>query len=39
MLNNPQAAHNRYLEAGYSKYGADLPGSGGQGGSGGKWSW
>ena len=30
-----QAAHNRYLKAGYSKYGADLPVSGGQGGSGG----
>ena len=30
-----KAAHDRYLKAGYSKYGADLPVSGGQGGSGG----
>ena len=30
-----KAAHDRYLRAGYSKYGADLPVSGGQGGSGG----
>ena len=31
-----KAAHDRYLKAGYSKYGADLPVSGGQGGSGGR---
>ena len=30
-----KAAHDSYLKAGYSKYGADLPVSGGQGGSGG----
>jgi hypothetical protein len=30
-----KAAYDRYLRAGYSKYGADLPVSGGQGGSGG----
>ena len=33
--NNAKGAHNKYLKAGYSKYGADLPVSGGQGGSGG----
>jgi hypothetical protein len=34
--NTAQAAYDRYLKAGYSKYGADLPVSGGQGGSGGR---
>ena len=35
VANQSKAAHDRYLKAGYSKYGADLPVSGGQGGSGG----
>ena len=35
VANQSKAAHDKYLKAGYSKYGADLPVSGGQGGSGG----
>jgi len=35
VANQSKAAHDKYLKAGYSKYGADLPVSSGQGGSGG----